>query len=635
MTASSTSAAAPGEVRPTPPPEPGDPEPASAGAPNPDASDTRAQQRAGARALADLMRPVSAQLGLARLLAVVSGALAVVPYIALVHIGDVLVTAHTAGVDVDGDEVSRWLRILLGAFGLRLGIYFVALLVTHLADARLGHLIQERMVRRFARVPLAWFTATNSGRVRKALQDEIGTIHHLIAHQPVDGTNAVVMPVALAVYAFVIDWRLGLLSVATLPLYVGAMALSMRGMGAKTVEMDRRLSTVSARMVEFVTGISVVKAFGRVGKAHRSFQEAADDFNLFYLKWVQPLIRVSALGTSFLAVPLVLLINIGAGSVLVHGGSVTAPDVLATALIALLIPYALEVLMNSMWAEQLAGGAALRITDLLETPTLADRDPGAAPASNEVVFEGVSYSYRSGADAALAIDDVSFTLRAGTVTALVGPSGSGKSTIATLLARFDDPRSGVIRIGGVPVGEIPDLYSRVGFVLQDPQLLAISIRDNIALGRPGATDEQIRAAARAAQVLDEIDTLPDGFDTVYGRDTGLSGGQAQRISIARALLVDAPILVLDEATALTDPESQHEIQQALSALVRGRTVLLIAHRPEVIKGVDQIVLIEHGRIRAAGTHDELLSQPGYARLWRSDNGTRPTQGPAPTTGDPR
>ncbi|MBL1079459.1 ABC transporter ATP-binding protein [Nocardia sp. 2] len=593
----------------------------------------KARQKAGARALAGLMKPVSAQLTLARLLAVMSGTLAVVPYIALVRIGEALLAAHTAGTDVDGGEVGRWLRILLGAFGLRLLIYFVALFVTHLADARLGHLIQLRMVRRFARVPLAWFTSTNSGRVRKALQDEIGTIHHLIAHQPVDGTNAVVMPLALTVYAFVIDWRLGLLSIATLPLYVAAMTLSMIGMGEKTVEMDQRLSTVSARMVEFVTGISVVKAFGRVGKAHRSYQEAADEFNHFYYEWVKPLIRVSALGTSFLAVPLVLLINIGVGSVLVHGGSVTVADVLVTALIALLIPHALEVLMHSMWSQQLAGGAALRLAALLETPALPDQG-AKTPVSHEVVFDRVSYSYGADAAAALAIEQVSFTLRAGTVTALVGPSGSGKSTIATLLARFDDPRSGTISIGGVAVAEIADLYAQVGFVLQDPQLLAISIRDNIVLGCPGATDEQVREAARAAQVLDEIDALPRGFDTVYGTDTGLSGGQAQRISIARALLVDAPVLVLDEATALTDPESQHEIQQALSALVRGRTVLLIAHRPEVIKGVDQIILIESGRILAAGTHDELLPQPGYARLWESgieaSTGNR-----ALTTGDPR
>ncbi|GAA5061249.1 ABC transporter ATP-binding protein [Nocardia callitridis] len=614
MTTAAAQVATPTQAHPVPTP----------GAGETDEKSRQEEQKAGARALKGLLRPVSSQLTIGRLLAVVSGVLAVVPYIALVRIGEVLLYAHTAGADVDSDEVGRWLRILLGAFALRLIIYFVALFVTHLADARLGHLLRLRMVQRFSRVPLAWFTSTNSGRVRKALQDEIGTVHQLIAHRPVDGTNAVVMPLALMVYAFIIDWRLGLLPIATLPLYIGAMSLSMIGMGDKTVEMDKRLSTVSARMVEFVTGISVVKAFGRVGRAHRSYQEAADDFYGFYLAWVRPLIRVSALGTSFLAVPLVLLINIGAGSWLVHRGSVSAADVLATALIALLVPYALEVLMNSMWSQQLAGGAALRLADLLETPTLPERGAhdAAKPQSYEVVFDRVSYSYGSDTDSALAVEDVSFTLRQGTMTALVGPSGSGKSTIATLLARFDDPGSGTISIGGVPVAKVADLYSHVGFVLQDPQLLGISIRDNITLGRPEATDVEIRNAARAAQVLDEIDALPRGFDTVYGKDTGLSGGQAQRLAIARALLVDAPILVLDEATALTDPESQHEIQQALSTLVRGRTVLLIAHRPEAIRGVDQIILIDSGRITATGTHDELLTEPGYAHLWRTTGADR-------------
>ncbi|MGE3620610.1 MAG: ABC transporter ATP-binding protein [Acidimicrobiia bacterium] len=584
-------------------------------------ADPKAQQKADARALKELLGPVASNLAVGRLLAAVSGILAVVPYVALVKIGDVLIDAARADAGIDGDEVDRWLRILLVAFTLRLVIYFVALLVTHLADIELGHLIRVRMVRRFSRVPLVWFTSTNSGRVRKALQDDIGTIHNLIAHRPVEATNAVVMPLALMVYAFVIDWRLGLLAVATLPLYAAAMALPLRGMGEKTVQMDEKLGVVSARMVEFVTGITVVKAFGRVGRAHGAYQRAAEEFQDFYYEWVRPLITISSLGNSLLAVPLILLVNIGGGTWLVHRGSVTAADVLATSLIALLVPYSLEVLMNSMWAQQMAGASARRLTDLLETPVLADRPERAAPSGYDVVFEHVGYSYGEGPDAELALDDVSFTLRQGTVTALIGPSGSGKSTIATLLARFDDPRCGQIRLGGAPIDRIDDLYSHVGFVLQDPQLPSISIRDNIALGRPDATDDQIRAAADAARVLDEIEELPNGFDTVHGADTGLSGGQAQRIAIARAVLVDAPVLILDEATALTDPESQHQIQQALSDLVRDKTVLLIAHRPEVIKGVDQIVLLEDGRVVATGTHDELLDQPGYAHLWESATAT--------------
>ena len=577
--------------------------------------DVKVQQIADKKALQGLIKPISGTLLLARTLSALSALLAVVPYIALVQIGGVLISAQQMGVAVDASAVNRWLIILLTTFVLRLLIYFGALLIAHFADIKLGHLIRLRMVHRFSQVPLAWFTSTNSGRVRKALQDDIGTVHQLIAHQPVDVTNAIVMPIALGVYAFTLDWRLGLLSVATIPLYLVAMVLTMSGMGGKTVEMDRKLAVVSARMVEFVTGISVVKAFGRTGRAHGAYQKAAEDFHDFYHNWVRPLITSSAMGNSVLAIPLILLINIGGGSLLVANGSVSAADVMATSLIALLIPYGLEVLMSSTWAQQIAGAAASRLDAVLNTPKLPEPTEPQQPQGNRVVFDQVYYSYNAADGAADAIQDISFVLPEGSVTALVGPSGSGKTTCATLLARFDDPQSGQITLGGVPVSQIENLYSHVGFVLQDPQLLSISIRDNIALGRPSATDHQVRGAARAARILDEIEQLPGGFDTVYGQDTGLSGGQAQRIAIARAILVDAPVLVLDEATALTDPESQHEIQQAISDLAADKTVLLIAHRPEVIAGVDQIVLLEEGHLVAKGTHTELMDQPAYARIW--------------------
>lgn len=562
---------------------------------SPHAEDAHSAQEAGGRALRGLLRPVSASLMAGRVLAVISSVLAVAPYVALVKLGEVLLAAQAAGTPVDGDRVRLWTGILVGAFTARLLTYFLALTITHFADIRLGDRIRRDMVAAFSRTPLTWFTSTNSGRVRKALQDDITTVHQLIAHQPVDGTVAMVMPVALTVYAFIVDWRLGLLSVAVVPLYALVTALTLRGMGEKTAEMDQRLGEVSSRMVEFVTGISVVKAFGRVGRAHGRYQQAADDFFEFYYAWCQPLIRVSAAGQSVLAVPVILLVNLGGGAWLVHQGYVSAADVLATSLIALLVPYALETLMNSTWSRQMAGAAALRLVDLLHLPALASTNQPRTPDSHDVTFDRVSYSY-TGEGGSLAVDNVSFILPANTVTALVGPSGSGKSTIATLLARFDDPQSGTISIGGVPLPQISDLYTHVSFVLQDPQLPAVSIRDNIALGRPDATDEQLRAAADAANILTDIEQLPDGFDTVYGSGSGLSGGQAQRIAIARALLVDAPVLVLDEATALTDPESQHEIQQALSTLARGRTVLVIAHRREAVAGVHQIIHIAEGKV---------------------------------------
>ena len=224
------------------------------------------------------------------------------------------------------------------------------------------------------------------------------------------------------------------------------------------------------------------------------------------------------------------------------------------------------------------------------------------PASDEVRFENVSYSYGD----TLAADDVTLTLPAGSVTALIGPSGSGKSTLATMVARFQDPDAGRVTLGGVDLRRIPtaELYRRVAFVLQDPQLMRMSIRENIALARPDASEQEIREAAAAARIADEIEALDQGYDTVVGIDTELSGGQKQRVAIARALLADAPVLILEEATAFTDPESEAEIQAALTRLARGRTVLVIAHRPASIIDADQIVVLDRGRVVAQGTHHD-------------------------------
>lgn len=579
------------------------------------ADSVAAERKAGATALREVLAPVRGSLLAGRLLAALSGVLAIAPYIALVQLGVLLLDAAASGTPVDADRARFIVRILVGTFFARLGLHFLALGITHFADIRVGHHIRNRMIERLATTPLSWFTGTNSGRVRKALHDDIGQVHTLIAHQPVETTAAVVTPLALVVYAFVVDWRLGLLTIATVPLYAAAMAWMMRDMGEKTVQMDARLARVSATMVEFVTGITVVKAFGQVGRAHRNYQESADEFSRFYLAWVTPMLRGSSLANATIAVPVLLLVNLGGGAAMVAAGWVQPADVLATTLIALVLPHSIDILGNSTWAYQMAGAAAKRITDTLDTPALATTQSPAQPTDGEVVYHEVSYAYGEN----LAVDQVSLRLRPGTVTALIGPSGSGKSTLATLLARFDDPDQGSITLGGIDLRDLsPEvLYRKVAFVLQSPQLLRISLRDNIALGRPQATDKEIREAAREAQILDTIEALPDGFDTIYGPDRGLSGGQAQRIAIARAILIDAPVLILDEATAFADPESEADIQRALTGLVQGRTVLVIAHRPESIVGADQIVVLEQGRVIAHGTHEELRDHPRYARLWQA------------------
>lgn len=573
--------------------------------------DPRAAHKAGQKAFKELTSPIRMAMTVAQILGVLYGALAVAPYVILVQLGEVLLAAARSGVSPERSEVINLLMWLIGAFGMRYGIYFVALSVTHFADVRFGHLVRMRMVKVLASAPLAWFTSTNSGAVRKAIQDDTHDVHTVIAHAPVESAAAVSAPLSLLIYSFIIDWRLGLLSIATLPIYALINAWMMRDMGEKTAEMDRYLTRVSATMVEFVSGISVVKAFGTVGRAHERFSHAAEDFARFYVAWCGPLLKGSALGQAAVSPSMILLISTAGGSALAATGIVSPVQVITCALIALVIPAAIEVLGSTVWSYQIAGAAALRIVDLLSVAPLS-ADGSEEPAGADVEVDKVSFSYGS----TRALDEVSLTVPEGTVTALVGPSGSGKSTLATLVARFADPDQGSVRIGGVDVRAIaPDvLYRHVSFVLQDPQLLDISLRENIALGRPDAKDEAIWAAATAARIDDYVRSLPRGLDSVIGEDAHPSGGQAQRIAIARALLVDAPILVLDEATAFTDPEAEAEIQAALTRLVQGKTVLVIAHRAASIIGVDQIAILEAGRLIARGTPDELADHPYLREL---------------------
>ena len=574
-------------------------------------NDPRAAHRAGQKAFKELTAPIRGSMALAQLLGVLYGALAVAPYVILVQLGEVLLAAARSGVSPDRSEVISLLMWLIGAFGARYGIYFLALSVTHFADVRFGHIVRMRMVKVLASAPLAWFTSTNSGAVRKAIQDDTHDVHTVIAHAPVESAAAVSAPLSLLIYSFIIDWRLGLLSIATLPIYALINAWMMRDMGEKTAQMDRYLTRVSATMVEFVSGISVVKAFGTVGRAHERFTRAAEEFASFYVAWCGPLLKGSALGQAAVSPSMILLISTAGASALAAAGIVSPVQVITCALIALVIPAAIEVLGSTVWSYQIAGAAALRIVDLLSVSPLPV-EGNEEPSGAEVEIDDVSFSYGS----TLALQDVSLTVPQGTVTALVGPSGSGKSTLATLVARFADPDQGSVRIGGVDVRAIaPDvLYRHVSFVLQDPQLLDISVRENIALGRPDAKEEAIWAAATAAQIDDYVRSLPRGLDSVIGEDAHPSGGQAQRIAIARALLVDAPILVLDEATAFTDPEAEAEIQAALTRLVQGKTVLVIAHRAASIIGVDQIAILEAGRLIARGTPDELADHPYLREL---------------------
>lgn len=553
--------------------------------------------RAGQAAVKRLSRPVRGWIGVAQLLTLASAALGVVPYIALVRLGDLLLSAYRTDSPVDADRARGVLMLLLAAYGARLGLYFVALLLTHVADLKMRDGLRRSIVERLSRAPLAWFSDKGSGAVRKAVQDDASMVHTVIAHGPVDKTNALVSPLALLVYVFTLDWRLGLLSICTVPMYGLTYSLTLRGMTEKTAEMDEKLERVSSTMVEFIAGIAVVKAFGRVGHAHANYIEQAEKFGKFYRAWAMPLVTTAALSQMWISIPVLLFVNLGGGALLIDAGVVDVPQALAATLIALVLPGTIMTVTTIVWSYQRAGGAAVRLCEMLDVPVLPSAENPRKPDGIRVRVDDVEYSYGQ----TKALKGVSLTLEPGTVTALLGPSGSGKSTLATLIARFDDPDSGSISIGGVDLREMSQetLFSTVSFVLQDAQLLKASVRDNIALGKPDASIEEVREAARVARIDDVVMALPGGYDTVIGGDTALSGGQEQRIAIARAVLLDTPVLILDEATAMADPESEAEIQQALTALARGKTVLVIAHRPGSIRGADQIVVLEGGRVRAA------------------------------------
>ncbi|MGD1933444.1 MAG: ABC transporter ATP-binding protein [Candidatus Phaeomarinobacter sp.] len=561
--------------------------------------------------VSELLRPIRGRLWLACLLQGVSSAAGVVPFIAVAELGRVFLAGNTE------DMTNAWwiAGLTLVALAVRLVLMMAAGGLTHLADLDLQLHLRRRMAAQLSRVPLGWFADRNAGAVKKALQDDVGTMHHLVGHAYTNMVSAIVTPLVALGYLIWVDWRLAGLAAVPLVLGAGIFALQYRGYGEKMAAYNAALEDVNAASVEFVQGIAVIKTFGQARKAYGRFIERTDAFVAYFWEWVRGLLAMSATAEVVLSPLFALVLVLGGSVALVIAGLVTPVDVLAVIVLAPGLTAPVLTMSYSQNEMMLANEAAARIATLRNTPTLDQTQEPRSPEGARVVFSDVSFSYGGDVNA---LSDIDLVLEPGTVTALVGPSGSGKSTLARLVPRFWDANSGSISIGGGPVDEMhPDeRYRSVGFVFQHVQLLRASIAENIALGNPGASRADIEAAARSAPIDARIQTLPRGYDSIVGEDAHLSGGEAQRVSIARALLADAPVLILDEATAFADPESEASIQDALSQLVAGRTLLVIAHRLHTIVGADQICVMDKGSIVERGAHADLLRRDGvYTRLW--------------------
>jgi ATP-binding cassette, subfamily B, bacterial IrtA/YbtP len=446
----------------------------------------------------------------------------------------------------------------------------------------------------------------------------VSAVHPFIAHTPGELVSAFVVPLVSLIYLFTIDWRLTLITLVPVVLAVVLVPLMMTPTRLREqADFDGAMARIASSVVEFVQGIAVVKAFGGGERAHRKFRTAVDEFVDSFYRMVRGLSAIAAAMQVVLSPPFVLLVVLIGGAALITTGGMAPADLLPFLLLGLGLTAPVEVLGHGFDDLQAARRAVGRIRDVLAVPSLPEPAHPVAPRGHRVELRDVRFGYVADHEVLCGIDLV---LEPGTVTAIVGPSGSGKSTLVQLLPRFFDPTHGSITLGGADLRELGsrDLYRMVSFVFQDVRLLRASVADNIALAVPHADLDDVVRAARRANIHDRILELPRGYDTVIGEEVGLSGGEAQRISIARALLADTPVLVLDEATAFADPETEQAVRRALATLGGDRTVLVIAHRLETVADADTVVMLENGSIVERGTPAELLARNGeFAAFWRS------------------
>lgn len=482
--------------------------------------------------------------------------------------------------------------------------------------------LRKKLALKLARVPMGTIIDTPSGQLKTLLVDRVEGMEPTLAHLIPEMTANILIPIAIFIYLLVLDWRMALASLITLVLGFIVMIIGMKNyavMWEGAVEAGRNMANA---IIEYIGGIRVVKAFSQSAGSYQKYADAVNYNANYYVNWM----RQNQKTMSFRSIiPGVLVAVLPIGFALWSANSLNTADFLT--IIVLALGFTGPVMAALSFVDDLAvlSTNVNEIRSALEDDELKRPDAPITLKSTEIILQDVSFSYQQNKNV---LNHVNLTIRPGTVTALVGPSGSGKSTIAKLIAGFWDVTSGSITLGGTDVRQIPteQLTANIAYVSQDIYLFNVSILENIRMGRKNASDEEVIAAARAAGCDEFIRSLAQGYDTPAGSGgSQLSGGEKQRISIARAILKDAPVIILDEATASIDPENEALIQKSLASLIRGKTLLVIAHRLSTIEDADNIVVVQDGTILAQGRQKELLTGcPLYASMWASHIGTRDT-----------
>ena len=519
--------------------------------------------------------------------------------------------------------VVRWCLLALGCWAGKILLFSLSTGISHTMAYNVLECLRLRLADRFLHAPLGDVQNHSIGEIKSMIVDKIESIEPPLAHMIPEGAGHLVLPIVSILALACLDWRLALASLVTFPVSFLCMGLTFQISGDSFAQYDRSNSAMNSAIVEYIEGIEVIKAFGRAGVSYEKYADAITGFRTFVIKWLTSTFVTMKL--SFALFPSTLIGTLPAALALANAGVIAAPEAALAVMLSISMVGSLAKL--EVFSENMRQVKATveGLEAFLEMPPLPEPAQRAAVSHMDVALKNVRFSY-TGSDRDEVLHEIDLTLPEGSFTALVGPSGGGKSTVAKLIARFWDVTSGEITIGGVNVKDMPlsQLSEYVSFVTQDNFLFRCSLLENIRLGDPNATDAEVKAAARAAQCEEFIEKLPQGYDTpAGGAGKRLSGGEKQRIAIARMMLKNAPIIILDEATAFTDPENKDKLQRSIVMLTKGKTLLVIAHRLSTIKNADNIVVLKSGEIAAQGRQEELLAAcPLYQDMWRAHIGAK-------------